>query len=183
MIPLPLLQELADALWWERHAGERLLLALVGFELIAASGEHGFEPVARADVRRAVEELHVAQLLRDVAQQQVGHDRGKRAVRASLSELARSAPSPFGLVFGHHQRALARLAEDLRRVADADLPGLDSAIRCLQELVDSVTDGRPPQESDEEELPEVGPRAQRELLAGVVPRTLQSFVGEHLSTD
>ncbi len=179
MIPLPLLQELADALWWERHAGERLLLALVGFELIAASGEHALEPVARADLRRAVEELHVAQLLRGVAQQQVGHDRGERAVQLSLSELARSAPSPFGLVFGHHQRALAHLAEDLRRVADAvaHLPGLHSAVQCLQDLVGSVADGRPPQESDEEEVPEVDLRAQRELLVGVVPRTLQSFVG------
>jgi hypothetical protein len=132
------LDDLADALWAERHVVEYLLFKLVTAKLVLAADERRFVGLALDEVERVVRALRDAELRRASALATLAVGWGMPVAELSLAELAARAPRSWRSVFRDHQEGFRKLAEEIeetsaanRRLASAGLAHVRATLGAL----------------------------------------------------
>lgn len=116
------MDELVAALRHQRHLLERLLFRLTTVRLLLASGDERFLPLACEEVHRVAEALRRAEGTRHSAFVTAAAEVGGGGGRATLAELARTSPEPYGFILRDHLTRLTELVEAIAAVAGDHRP-------------------------------------------------------------
>jgi hypothetical protein len=142
-IPGPVLEDLADTLWQERHMVELLLFKLVTAKLLLAADEHRFVGAAVDEVTEVVEALRGAEGRRVAALQSVA-DRLEIPVEdLTLSEVVRRAPAPMNHVFRDHRDAFLGMTREIEETASANRQLASAALGRVRRSLDALTGASP----------------------------------------
>lgn len=132
-------QELSNLLWQERQLLDRLLFKLKVEQMLLASGETRFLPMATAEAEEVLLATREAALARDVAAQSVAELFGLQE-DAGLRDIATAAPAdtPWPEIFTKHLVALTALANEIKQVRDSNASIVAHASRSTQETLSTL---------------------------------------------
>jgi hypothetical protein len=128
------LSDLSSILWREREMLELLLFKLEEEQLILASGRGRWLAHATREVEMVLDQIRRTEVVRAAevevigAQLRLGGD-------ASLSQLADSAPAPWGDLLREHRKAFIALAAEVSAMAEANRDLLTSGQRAARETM------------------------------------------------
>lgn len=147
-VPPPLLRDLAEALWAERHAAEDVLHELTTTRLLLRAGEHRFLVRATDQLHSATLRLRSLEVARAAAADQVVDAAGGTAGRdLALRELVHGTAGPWPRVFGDLRLELGDLLEGIVTTTEVSRAFASRGLaRVRAELApdgpSSVTEGR-----------------------------------------
>ena len=112
------MDELAHLLSVERRLLELLLFKLVEGRHLLAADEARFLTYAAAEVERAMERVHEAELRRAMLVGDLAADMDVPEEALTLGALARDSVEPFRTIFADHRFAFLALAAEIEDVID-----------------------------------------------------------------
>lgn len=142
-LPPPVLEELADTLWQERHMVELLLYRMVTARLLLAADEHRFVSAAMDEVQEVVAALRGAEGRRLAALQRVADRLEVPVDELTLAEVARRAPAAMRHVLEDHRRTFLEMTAEIERTAAANRQLASSALGRVQRSLDALAGANP----------------------------------------
>jgi hypothetical protein len=130
----------AALLWQERDVLETLLFKLVEEQLIVAAGASEWLPRADAEVRAAVDRLHLQEITRAAEVEALALSRGLSS-DVSLAELSEGADEPWAEILAEHRVALRRLVSDIRAVTAENTRLLSATGKAIAETLERLEQG------------------------------------------
>lgn len=101
---------LSALLWLDHEVLDRLLFCLTQLQVVLSGGDGRWLGSADGDVRAALDELHLSEVLRAAEVEAVA---GSTSPPVTLRELAAAAPQPWQLMLDEHRAALLRLLAEV----------------------------------------------------------------------
>ena len=126
--------DLAAVLWRQRELLEKLVYRLECEQLLLAAGRTRFLAQATAEVEALIEELHVVELQRAVAADDVARELGLEP-GSTLEELAGTAQPPWTEVLLEHRHALLSVTGELSALAETNKHLMAAGLKAVEQTL------------------------------------------------
>ncbi|MFN0285055.1 MAG: flagellar export chaperone FlgN [Kineosporiaceae bacterium] len=123
--------DLAAILWRQRELLERLVYRLECEQLLLAAGRTRFLAQATSEVEALLEELHVVEVQRAAAADDVAREIGIEP-GATLEELAGTAQPPWTEVLLEHRHALLSVTGELSALAETNKHLMSAGLKAVE---------------------------------------------------
>ena len=126
--------DLAAVLWRQRELLEKLVYRLECEQLLLAAGRSRFLAQATAEVEALIEELHVVELQRAAAADDVARELGLEP-GSTLEELAGTAQPPWTEVLLEHRHALLSVTGELSALAETNKHLMAAGLKAVEQTL------------------------------------------------
>jgi flagellar biosynthesis/type III secretory pathway chaperone len=126
--------DLAAVLWRQRELLEKLVYRLECEQLLLAAGRSRFLAQATSEVEALIEELHVVELQRASAADDVARELGLEP-GSTLEELAGTAQPPWTEVLLEHRHALLSVTGELSALAETNKHLMATGLKAVEQTL------------------------------------------------
>lgn len=126
--------DLAAVLWRQRELLEKLVYRLECEQLLLAAGRSRFLAQATSEVEALIEELHVVELQRAAAADDVARELGLEP-GSTLEELAGTAQPPWTEVLLEHRHALLSVTGELSALAETNKHLMAAGLKAVEQTL------------------------------------------------